>query len=59
MAAALFQGASIGPLIDLAIQIDPRYALITFVFFRALGSFVFIGASVDRGRDIYSILWYI
>ena len=27
MASALFQGASIGPLIDLAIQIDPRYAL--------------------------------
>ena len=25
MATALFQGASIGPLIDLAIQIDPRY----------------------------------
>ena len=27
MAASLFQGASIGPLIDLAIQIDPRYVL--------------------------------
>ena len=26
MGAAMFQGASIGPLIDLAIQIDPRYA---------------------------------
>ena len=25
MAAALFEGASIGPLIDMAIQIDPRY----------------------------------
>lgn len=25
LAAALFEGASIGPLIDLAIQIDPRY----------------------------------
>lgn len=25
MAAALFQGASIGPLIDLAIEVDPRY----------------------------------
>lgn len=25
MAAGLFEGASIGPLIDLAIQIDPRY----------------------------------
>ena len=27
MAASLFQGASIGPLIDLAIQIEPRYVL--------------------------------
>lgn len=26
MMAALFEGASIGPLIDLAIEIDPRYA---------------------------------
>lgn len=25
MASALFQGASIGPLIDLAVAIDPRY----------------------------------
>jgi hypothetical protein len=25
MMAALFEGASIGPMIDLAIQIDPRY----------------------------------
>ena len=27
MAASLFQGSSIGPLIDLAIHIDPRYVL--------------------------------
>lgn len=27
MASSLFQGASIGPLIDLAIQIEPRYVL--------------------------------
>jgi hypothetical protein len=32
MAAALFQGASIGPLIDLAIQIDPRYASLHLCF---------------------------
>lgn len=25
MASSLFQGASIGPLIDLAVEIDPRY----------------------------------
>jgi len=32
MASALFQGASIGPLIDLAIAIDPRYdPAITFL----------------------------
>lgn len=37
MASALFQGASVGPLIDLAIQIDPRYAFITFT--SALGFF--------------------
>jgi len=34
MATALLQGASIGPLIDLAIQIDPRYM--------SLGRYVFI-----------------
>lgn len=28
MAASLFQGASIGPLIDLAIHIDPRYGFV-------------------------------
>jgi hypothetical protein len=48
MAAALFQGASVGPLIDLAIQIDPRYAFITFLVCHALGYFIFIGASIDR-----------
>lgn len=31
MASALFQGASIGPLIDVAIGIDPRYAFIAFL----------------------------
>lgn len=30
MAAAVFEGASIGPLIDLAIQIDPRYLFIFY-----------------------------
>jgi hypothetical protein len=29
MASALFQGASIGPLIDLAIVIDSRYVFVT------------------------------
>lgn len=36
MAAGLFEGASIGPLIDLAIEIDPRYfkfVATVFVFF--------------------------
>ena len=32
MAAAAFQGASIGPLIDLAIEIDPRYFTLYFLF---------------------------
>lgn len=31
MASALFQGASIGPLIDLAVVIDPRYASIVII----------------------------
>jgi len=35
MATALLQGASIGPLIDLAIQIDPRYM--------SLGRYIYIG----------------
>lgn len=30
MSSALFQGASIGPLIDVALAIDPRYTLISF-----------------------------
>lgn len=31
MAAAVFEGASVGPLIDLAIQFDPRYLLINYL----------------------------
>lgn len=32
MAAALFQGASIGPLIELAIKFDPRYVSLTILY---------------------------
>jgi len=48
MAAALFQGASIGPLIDLAIQVDPRYAFIIFVVCWCIGIFGFFVAKFDN-----------
>ena len=48
MAAALFQGASIGPLIDLAIQVDPRYAFIVFVVCWCIGIFGFFVAKFDN-----------
>lgn len=32
MTAGLFEGASIGPLIDLAIEIDPRYVYIMYIW---------------------------
>lgn len=32
MAAATFQGASVGPLIDLAININPRYTYLLLDF---------------------------
>ena len=33
MVASLFEGASIGPLFDVAIAVDPRYDIINTIYF--------------------------
>ncbi|XP_045815389.1 bax inhibitor 1-like [Trifolium pratense] len=55
MAAALFQGASIGPLIDLAIQIDPSLIFSSFVA-TALAFGCFSGAALVAKRREYLYL---
>ncbi|CAL5187690.1 unnamed protein product [Lathyrus oleraceus] len=55
MAAAMFQGASIGPLIDLAIQVDPSLIFSSFVA-TALAFGCFSGAALVAKRREYLYL---
>ncbi|AES94339.1 hypothetical protein MtrunA17_Chr5g0399751 [Medicago truncatula] len=55
MAAALFQGASIGPLIDFAIQVDPSIIFSSFVA-TALAFGCFSGAALVAKRREYLYL---
>jgi len=55
MAAAMFQGASIGPLIDMAIQVDPSLIFSSFVA-TALAFGCFSGAALVAKRREYLYL---
>lgn len=62
MATAAFQGATVGPLIDLAIEIDPRYFVIYFLLSTVMMDFrSWVYIRLDS--DLYSCassfwLWY-
>ena len=51
MAAAVFEGASIGPLVDLAIQIDYRY------LFGWLNSIPWIELNLIIRESVYELFW--
>ncbi|GAV67598.1 Bax1-I domain-containing protein [Cephalotus follicularis] len=55
MASALFEGASVGPLIDLAIEVDPRILISAFVG-TAVAFACFSGAAIVAKRREYLYL---